>query len=461
MNITRIAKASWLPALLLVLFLTAVFFRPLFPVDETRYMTVAWEMLLHHGWLDPLTLNFEPYHHKPPFIFWLINLSWAVFGVSRWAGLIPTVLASLACVYLTAQLGKTLFPERYNQQRLWLVMAGSLPFIFYSTLVMFDFTLCVFVLLSLLSLLLFRQTRQWRYAALLGLSLGLGVLTKGPVDYLYVLPVALLAPFWAKPFIRPKAWYAGILLALIVSAGPVLLWLIPVLKESDGDFMRWLVWNQTAGRITGNFTAAHARPFWFYLPILPLFLMPWVFFPTFWQRLSLLKDKAKKHEGLRFILAFLVPVFVAFSIISGKQPHYLVPLLPGIVLLVEYCLKGVETRTLAKATIALATLFIGAQAMASFTVFKRYSLEPIADIIKTQPNRDLAFVQNYHGEVGFLARRNAPLTDVAPHDIQQWFITHPNGWAIIRYGNNDDKINGLKKVFSYPYRSKNIGLFEK
>ena len=424
-------------------------------------MTVAWEMLLHHGSLDSLTLKFEPYHHKPPFIFWLINLFWAVFGVSRWAALIPTVLASLACVYLTAQLGKALFPERYNQQRLWLVMAGSAPFIFYSTLVMFDFTLCVFVLLSLLGLLLFRQTRQWRYAALLGLSLGLGVLTKGPVAYLYVLPVALLAPLWAKPFAHAKQWYGGILLALVVSVGPILLWLVPVLRESNGDFARWLLWNQTAGRITGNFTAAHARPFWFYLPILPLFLMPWVFFPKFWQRLALLKDKAQKHEGLRFILIFLGSVFLAFSLISGKQPHYLVPLLPGMVLLVEYCLKGVQTRTLAKATIALAAFFIGAQAIASVTVFKRYSLEPIADIIKTQPDRDLAFVQNYHGELGFMARRTAPLTDVNPPDIQQWFAAHPNGWAVIRYADGEQKINDLKKVFSYPYRSKYIGIFEK
>ena len=89
----------WLPvaAVFVLLYLSAILFRPALPIDETRYLTVAWEMHLRGDFFGPLTLNFEPYHQKPPLLFWLINLSWAIFGASRWAAEIPVLVASALC----------------------------------------------------------------------------------------------------------------------------------------------------------------------------------------------------------------------------------------------------------------------------------------------------------------------------------------------------------------------------
>lgn len=461
MNIYNVAKSLWLPCVAISLYLVAVLFRPLLPIDETRYMTVAWEMFLHQGWLKPLTVNFEPYHHKPPLLFWLINASWSVFGVSRWAGLIPAVLASTFCIYLTAFLGKRIFPQIHDRQRIWLILAGSVPFMVYGTLVMFDFMLCAWVLLSLICLYHFRQERRFISVFLLGICLGLGVLTKGPVAYLYVLPVALLGPLWIKDFSRSGQWYGGILIAVMISVLPVLLWLVPVLQASDQNFAFWLLWNQTVGRVTGNFSEAHDRPIWFYLPFLPAIFMPWIFIPTFWRKISVLGNEINAHEGLKFLMCWIVPVFVAFSLIVGKQPHYLVPLTPGMALLVFYCLQGVETKVLAKVFAAMFILFVGAQGVAAQTVFNKYTLEPMSEILKAQPARPLAFVRNYHGEVGFMARREAPVDDLQMNEIDQWFDAHPDGWAAIRYTDNQPEIQKYKMIFSYPYRGKNLGIFEK
>ena len=57
----------WCAALLAAV----VALRPLTPVDETRYATVAWEMWNSGDWLQ-LRLNGELYGHKPPLLFWLI-----------------------------------------------------------------------------------------------------------------------------------------------------------------------------------------------------------------------------------------------------------------------------------------------------------------------------------------------------------------------------------------------------
>ena len=75
-----------LPYLALAAFFTvSIAVRPLLPVDETRYLSVSWEMFLRQNFLVP-TLNFEPYFQKPPLLFWLIDLAWSVFGVSRDSG---------------------------------------------------------------------------------------------------------------------------------------------------------------------------------------------------------------------------------------------------------------------------------------------------------------------------------------------------------------------------------------
>lgn len=447
----------WPSAALLVLFVAAVFFRPLLPIDETRYMTVAWEMRLHDGWLSPLTMNFEPYHHKPPMLFWLINLFWSVLGIERWSGLIPLVLSSLTVVLFTVQLGRKLLPSgQFDPMKITLLFLGSVPFIIYSTLVLFDLTLTVFVLGSLLALLTYAEKRQFRYMALMGLLMGLGVLTKGPVAYLYVLFPALLAPIWISQFTKPISWYGDLLASIVISALPVSLWLVPVLWQSDNHFAFWLVWEQTAGRVTGNFNAAHSRPFYFYLPLLPIMLAPWMFFPSFWKGL---KTVDRNSAGVRFLACWFIPVFLSFSIISGKQPHYLVPLLPCIILAVSMAMKDVSIVTLKKMTIVLiGFVFIG-QGIAWFSILKSYDLQPVASYVSEHQDHEWAYVRNYHGEVGFLAKLREPVADVQPQDLSSWFVDHPEGKAIVRYKSEGD-VSHLHKIMSMPYRGKQLGIFE-
>ena len=70
--------ALLVPALLwLAVVVAALFSRTLWPVDETRYASVAWEMWLRGDLLVP-HLNGETYSHKPPLLFWLIQLGWSV-----------------------------------------------------------------------------------------------------------------------------------------------------------------------------------------------------------------------------------------------------------------------------------------------------------------------------------------------------------------------------------------------
>src|SRR4029453_17373441 len=67
--------------------------RPMLPVDETRYATVAWEMWTRGDFLVP-HLNGLPYSDKPPLLFWLCHLGWWLFGVNEWwPRLVPAVFS--------------------------------------------------------------------------------------------------------------------------------------------------------------------------------------------------------------------------------------------------------------------------------------------------------------------------------------------------------------------------------
>ena len=72
-------------ALFMLILLVAVAYasRPLTPIDETRYIGVAWEMWLRGDFLVPFK-NGAPYSHKPPLMIWLYQAGWAIFGVNEW-----------------------------------------------------------------------------------------------------------------------------------------------------------------------------------------------------------------------------------------------------------------------------------------------------------------------------------------------------------------------------------------
>lgn len=189
------ATGAW-PALALTLLTGLVWLacRPLLPVDETRYVSVAWEMWLRGDFLVPYK-NGGLYVDKPPLLLWLMHAGWALFGVNEWwPRLVPT-LAAMVGLLLTARLAAQLWPDKPQAARLasW-VLATTLLWQVFTGAVMFDTLLTVFSLLCLNALVAPPFGRgRWIWFAL---GIGGGLLTKGPVILLHTLPAALAAPWW-------------------------------------------------------------------------------------------------------------------------------------------------------------------------------------------------------------------------------------------------------------------------
>ena len=57
--------------------------------DEGYYATVSQDMFNRNSWLYP-TYQGQPFLLKPPLLFWLIHLSYSLFGISEWTSRLPS-----------------------------------------------------------------------------------------------------------------------------------------------------------------------------------------------------------------------------------------------------------------------------------------------------------------------------------------------------------------------------------
>jgi 4-amino-4-deoxy-L-arabinose transferase-like glycosyltransferase len=503
--------------------LAVILIRPATVADETRYLSVAWEMH-QSGDFVLLRLNGNLYGHKPPLLFWLIELGWRIFGVQLWWPRLLTGAFGLGALYAVFRLARRLAPGRDDVPALAvMITASSLIWIAFAGAVMFDLALAFFVLLALVNVVRASAGVGFRAWVLVGIAAGLGILVKGPVSLLHVLPVALLGPWWAGEEFRArrldkKRWYAGVGVAVLVAAGVALAWAIPAAIIGGEAFRTEILWRQSAGRIASE--GYHARPFWYHLAVLPLILLPWSASPPCWRGVATAL-RGRTLLATRFAIAWVVPVFLAFSLMKGKQVHYLLPEVAGFALLAAFGIAragdrpvridkwaavlaptlvaaallalaprllsgGVDTTRFASAillllafAVALAVMKLrtpralvtaaGSACVASAVVLyvllgpallRWYDLQNFAGAIAAaqQRGQPVAHLGVYHGEYQFIGRLAAPLHVVhGPRAAVEWARAHPGGALVLRT-ERPREFAGVQPLASQRYRTGQVFL---
>ena len=324
-----------------ILLLISLLCRPPLPVDETRYLSVAWEMWQSHQFLVP-HINGVPYSQKPPLLFWLIQAGWWLFGVQQWSARLTAPIFGLFSMLLSIRLSRMFWPDqRELHVAVPYLLLGTWFWSLYASLTMFDMLVVCFALIAWNGLWLGYKGKTYQCWLLYALAVGLGILAKGPVILLYIVPPALLAPWWAADgSIVWKSWYMGFILSLVSGAGLAFMWAIPAARAGGAAYGHAILFGQTAGRMVHSF--AHGRPVYWYVLLLPLILFPWSFVPQFRQGLM----KLRLTPPVRFCLVIFGCSFLLLSAVSGKQIHYLLPLMPPILLLTGYIFFAGESRVL-------------------------------------------------------------------------------------------------------------------
>jgi 4-amino-4-deoxy-L-arabinose transferase-like glycosyltransferase len=512
-------SSSWpvLGVLWLVVVVTAIFSRPLLPVDETRYATVAWEMWVRGDFLVPY-LNGEPYSHKPPLLFWLIHAGWWLFGTSEWVLRAVSPLLAGGILLTAAQLSRRLWPEDSDAARMapW-VLFGCVALTAFCSWVQFDLLLTLCALLALAGVVSASRGsgRGW---LLTGIALGCGILAKGPVVLLHVLPAALLAPLWklSAPTGSWWRWYLGLAASVLLAAGIALGWALPAAASGGDAYREALLWGQTADRMVQSF--AHAHPVWWYLPWLPVLFAPWSLLPWVWS--AVWRSRPLQDEGMRFCLAWLLGGLIVMSLISGKQIKYLLPLLPAATLMLGRVLSRMQDAPVRQRPwlLGAALLVTGGACMilpfvlqkpawistvnpvwggllvvmAITTVWMRpvrpgrypllltllsvcvitvlqlglctpaapvYDLRPISRLIAQAQaeGRQVAVADRYHGQFGFYGRLLQPLEQLDAATVQAWAQRHPQGYLVMIVDRPDEFADA---VYTQPYRTQYLAIRE-
>lgn len=351
--------SGWLSAAFLALLCWVSFFRGLGALGltdktEALFVEVGRQMLLRGDWVTSWW-NGSHFFDYPVWGYWMVALSFRLFGVSAWAARLPVALAASAVVVATflllrqwAQPGES---QRSRVARAAVaagVLATTPGWIGWGRTSTTDMFLASAITLSLYGFLLAErhggsgwQGRLGRVA--MAVFSGIAVLAKGPVGLL--LPGLVVAAFlvlsrrW-RPWLRPGRLLAMAVLFLGVCAP----WYAAAARANGMAFLWGFLGFSNLQRFT-SVLYQHPGPPWFYLPWLVVLLLPWsLFLPAAFARLRLGQRRSGPNKPaaalpapdplLLFLSLWLALMVAFFSAAATKLPGYILPALPAGSLLV-------------------------------------------------------------------------------------------------------------------------------
>jgi 4-amino-4-deoxy-L-arabinose transferase-like glycosyltransferase len=333
--------------------------------DEPRYAQVAREMLQRHDWVTPV-LGGQPWLEKPPLYYWQAMLAYSAFGVTDWAARLPSAFdATLLVVAIYFFLRR--FRRGFEVDGA-LIAASSAAIIGYARAASTDMPLAAAFGMGMLGWWAWRENGRKIYLAGFYTFIALGMLAKGPIaPFLAALVVIAYALAAREPkTILKTLWLPGIILFCAI-AFP---WYVAV-QMRNPQFFREFILEHNLGRFSRNLYH-HTQPFWYYLPVIALAILPWTVFSIaafaesirrWWQDSKRGRDDVGDYFGL-FGCCWLVVPLMFFSFSESKLPGYILPAVPAAaLLLVEYLkrhLEQMDSRPVAKSLVIVHALFAAA-----------------------------------------------------------------------------------------------------
>lgn len=296
--------------------------------NEGLYAEIPREMLAAHDWRAWIIphLNGLPYMEKPPLLYWLTALFFALFGDSAWSARAVPALSSLACVALLLWFGRS--NGRGQAGRLAALMfVSGVGVTALSRVLMFDMLLTALLTAALMFAYRYIATGQARFVRGSYAFLALALLAKGFValalfalvllPYLFLMHRSL-AGFaqalrkWCEP------WALAIFFALAVP------WHLAA-SLIEPAFAWFYFINEHVLRFLGKREPHdyYAGPWWYYLPRMAIYLFPWSFLAP-----ALLGTRRQQSRLNRFLWAAWLAPLLFFSVSSAKANYYLVAVMP-------------------------------------------------------------------------------------------------------------------------------------
>ncbi len=300
---------SWLVVPLLILYLLDLGGVGFLSTDEPRYASIGREMARSGDWVTP-RLDGSAWFEKPPLLYWMVAAGNAAHLPDEWAARLPVALLSLGfLLFFFYSIAREFAPK--TAIAAVTILSTSAGWLAYSFAALTDLPMAA--LLGAAMLMALFEKKQWS-GLVAGALLGLAVLAKAFVPLVLFFPVFLIA--------RGKR--------LTIAAGCLavaLPWHWLCFARNGSAFWAEYFWRQQFSRFFSP-ERQHVQHWWFYLPVLLAGLFPWTPLVAVLGRRALFAD-----VRMRSLAAWLAFGFVFFSASQNKLAGYLLPLLPGMALL--------------------------------------------------------------------------------------------------------------------------------
>lgn len=348
----------------LVFHLAGTWSLPLIDRDEPRFAEAAREMRARGDFVVPY-FNNDYRFDKPPLTYWFQVVSYGVFGENDFAARFPTTIAAALTAVILFEWGKRLRDHRTGW---WaaLIFTVCLQTFVHAKAAVADMWLVLFVTLAHRAGWEFiqQQASNFKAGIVYYFSLALAFLAKGPIGF-----TPLLTALWnrfrrprssdgPRPHLRTVLAHAGglLLMLALISA-----WGIPALVRTHGEFWNVGIGKHVIARSVATMEGHGSSSPWMYLALLPFYFVT-VFaslFPWSLKLPALIKNlRAQADETDRYLLSGALIIFLIFSLVKTKLPHYTLPAFPLLSLLLARRATALRlSRTLAGAA-AVALLFV-------------------------------------------------------------------------------------------------------
>lgn len=301
--------------------------------DEAFYAESAREMVASGDWVTP-HYNFEPRFQKPVLYYWLTAAASLALGENEMAARLWAALAGLGLVLVTAAAGRRWYDESTGLLA-GAIVATNFGYFSIGRMALPDLPLAFCISLAIWAALvatLEQERRPRKFVLLAALALGLGALTKGPVGL--IIPALVIIPVLMIERRSIALTPNDIVLGFLVLVAVAVPWYVLMWFRHGNEYLQGFFIGDNFERFaTDRFNGP--RPWWFYVPIVAGGLLPWTPLALVWLGPLTQFLRRRRDIGtvdLRLLLWAVLPL-AFFSLSVGKQPRYILPVLPPLALL--------------------------------------------------------------------------------------------------------------------------------
>ena len=310
---------------------------------------IARNMLASGDWVTA-RIDGIAYLEKAPLIYWMMAISFKIFGPYDWVARIPVVLSALALAWLTAAFGTWAFGKRAGFYA-GLGISTCIGLFLFTRILIPDVMVTALMTLSMWAFLRAIDDEEQRpgwWAFLLAASLGVSLLLKSLIGVVFPLAAAAVYLAITRQLFHRKIWrrlhpVSGTLIILAIAAPWHVLATLQnppyfdlTLHSAPGEyhgFLWFFFMNEQVLRFLNlryprDYNTVPRVYFWLFHLI---WLFPWsVYFPAIAKLSFKPTDRAGRARLLALCWTGFILVFFTFS---TTQEYYSMPCYPALALL--------------------------------------------------------------------------------------------------------------------------------